>query len=243
MNKIYLYDGKYNSLLSLIIELIKNRIEPLNIKSENAYEMNLLDEPVYLKLEQKNICIFKKLPKSIIRTIWYIFLSDYKDRELLIYNFFKLALKYKEEVFRHRNLEEINQVLKITKYVGSEAHKMKGFLRFKHVNNKFYYAEIEPNNNIIPILAHHFKERLKEPWVIYDIKRKIYAFYDLKKVVYLNNIQALSLSIDSDEKECEDLWKTFFKIIAIKERKNLKCQMNFMPKRYWNHMLEMEDKL
>ena len=57
MNRVYLYDGKYNSLLALIIELIKNKIEPLNIKSEDEYEVNLLDEPVYLSLYRRDIFI------------------------------------------------------------------------------------------------------------------------------------------------------------------------------------------
>ena len=129
MNKIYLYDGNYYSLLALIIELIKNKIKPLNIICEKKYEMNLLDETIYLEVNLKNNEILKKLPKSIMRTIWYIFLSDSKDKELLIYEFLKLSFKYKEEVFRYRNIDTVNQVLKITKYVGSEAHKLKGFLR------------------------------------------------------------------------------------------------------------------
>ena len=32
-----------------------------------------------------------------------------------------------------------------------------------------------------------------------------------------------------------------FKTIAIKERENKKCQMSFMPKKYWHNIIEMED--
>ena len=38
----------------------------------------------------------------------------------------------------------------------------------------------------------------------------------------------------------EKLWKEFFNTIGIKERKNLKCQKNFMPKKYWKNIIEME---
>ena len=41
----------------------------------------------------------------------------------------------------------------------------------------------------------------------------------------------------------EELWRVFFQTIAIKERKNLRCQQSFMPKKYWQDMLEMEDKV
>ena len=40
----------------------------------------------------------------------------------------------------------------------------------------------------------------------------------------------------------EELWKSFFKTVAIKERLNKKCQQNFMPKKYWKNILEMEDE-
>lgn len=243
MNNVYLYDSKYSSLIALVIELLKKRIVPFNIKSNDEYEISLLEETIFLEVDKKNLDYFYKLPKRVIREVYYLFLSDHKDKELLIYEFLKNAFKYKEKVFEYRNIDAVNETIKVSKYVGSEAHKYKGFVRFKCIENKFYYAEIEPNNNIIGILARHFKERLKtEPWMIHDIKRNIYAFYDLKKVSYLKGDVELEINFKGEE-NYEDLWKTFFKTIAIKERKNPRCQMNFVPKRYWNHMLEMEDNI
>ena len=242
MNNVYLYDSKYSSLIALVIELLKNKIVPFNIRTMDNYEINLLDEIINLEVSQNNLTYFYKLPKAVIRDTYYIFLSDHQDKEMLIYEFLKNAFKYREKVLEHRNIDAINETIKVARYVGAEAHKYKGFVRFKCIENKFYYAEVEPNNNIIGILAHHFKERLAtEPWIIHHLKRNIYAFYDLKKVVYLKDNVELEFNT-KDEENYEDLWKTFFKTIAIKERKNLRCQMNFMPKRYWNHMIEMEDE-
>lgn len=238
MNRVYLYDSYYE-LINLILELLKNNIEPDDIK-DITYQSNLFDEVIYLKQDFNNLNQFKRFNKSIIHTCYYAFLSNKDNKEMIIYKFLKSALIYKENVFKYRNIDEINEIIKMVKYVGSEAHKLKGFLRFKKVNN-YYYASYEATNNVLPILANHFKNRLaNEYWVIKDELRNIYAVYDLKKISYLKNSK-LELNIDKTG-EFEDLWRTFFKIIAIKERKNLKCQMNFMPKKYWSHMLEMEDK-
>jgi probable DNA metabolism protein len=57
------------------------------------------------------------------------------------------------------------------------------------------------------------------------------------------NIEYLSKEIDSQEEWFEDLWKTFHKTIAIKERTNKKCQQQFMPKKYWKNILEMENEI
>ena len=50
MNKVYLYDGKFKSLLVLVFNLIKFKKTPLDIKSEDDYEANLIDKPVYVNV-------------------------------------------------------------------------------------------------------------------------------------------------------------------------------------------------
>ncbi|MBR1413625.1 MAG: TIGR03915 family putative DNA repair protein [Bacilli bacterium] len=243
MNKTYLYNGSFNSLISLVGDLIYLKITPSDIKSDKEYKINLLDEPVQLNLEKK-INLFDYLSYNVIHIVYYCYLSSVDNKELIIYYFIKNALKYKSKIFNHRDLNCVNKILKIAHNVGNEAHKLKGFLRFKQMKNNFYYAEYESTNNVIEILANHFKKRLnKDYWIIKDVKRNNYALYDLKKIMYLTEDEIIKLNLDKNSEEdiVEDLWKTFFKTVAIKERKNLKCQMNFMPKKYWNYIIEMED--
>ena len=246
MNKIYLYDGSFKSLLTLILHLIKFDYIPININSEYEYEPNLIDEPVYINVKEecKELDKLKKiiLPSIYLR-IYYVYLSNNKNKEMIIYKFIENYLKYREDIIYRRNIESVNDLIKISKYVGSEAHKLKGFLRFKKMKD-FYYAEIDPTNNVISILANHFKKRLSnEYWIISDAKRCIYALYDKKKITYLKKeeILKLNLELDNDELFFEKLWKEFFNTIGIKERKNLKCQKNFMPKKYWKNIIEMEN--
>ena len=245
VTNMYLYDNKFTSLVTLILYLLDLKINPSNIVSEDNYEINLLDEPIYLELEKIDLIqIRNKLSNKCFHIIYYAFLSNNKNKEMIIYAFLKHYFIYKEKVYYYRNIDSVNDILKLCHKVGNEAHKMKGFLRFKLMKNNFYYANIEPTNNIISILANHFKKRLKnEYWIIHDNIRDIYALYDQNKVYYLNkdNIKKLNLDLSDDELKIEDLWSTFFKTIAIKERKNLKCQRNFMPKKYWKNMIEMSD--
>ena len=246
MNKVYLYDGNFKSLLVLVFNLIKFNKIPLDIKNELEYEPNLIDDPVYInvKFTSKSTNYFiKMLPSNIYLRVYYVYLSNNKNKEMIIYKFVKNYLIYRESIINRRNIESVNELISVSRYVGSEAHKLKGFLRFKKMKN-FYYAEIEPTNNVIRILANHFKRRLSnEYWIITDTKRGIYALYDKEKITYLNkeDILKLNLELSADEIFFEKLWKEFFNTISIKERNNLKCQMNFMPKKYWNNIIEMED--
>ena len=179
-------------------------------------------------------------------SIYYVYLSENKNKELIIYNFIRNALIYKDKVFFYRNKDCVNDVIKISKYVANEKHKLIGFLRFKEMKNNFLYAQISPKNNVIRLISLHFKHRLPNlNWIIKDKNRGIFVIYYQKKIVYLTEkeIVSLNLTLTTEEEFIEDLWKTFFKTVAIKERENLKCQRNFMPKRYWENMIEMEDKL
>ncbi len=249
MNNVYIYDGSFENLLILISELLKFKNNPDNIKNKYKFSPSLLDNVINLNLTNKidNLNEFiSKFSLDIIHTIYYVFLSENDNKELVIYYFLKNALKYKNSIYLHRNLRCVNMAIDISNYVGREAHKLKGFLRFKLLNNNIYYAEVNPTNNVISILSNHFKKRLKgEFWIIKDVNRSIYAFYNKKNVYCLTDKEVISLNLElSEENEkYEDLWKNFFETIGIKERKNLKVQRNFMPKKYWNYILEMENKI
>ena len=47
--------------------------------------------------------------------------------------------------------------------------------------------------------------------------------------------------MDKDEKLYQALWKTYFKAIAIKERRNPRKQRQDMPVRYWKYLTEKCD--
>ena len=239
-NLIYLYDGTFLNLISLINHLLKFKIKPLNICDENKYISSLLEEPV--RLEQVKISNMK-ISSNILKTIYYVFLSEEENKELIIYYFWLNSLKYQNKIFYMRNLKCVSSALKISKYVNNENHKLKGFLRFREINNHILYAEISPTNNVLELLSKHFAKRLKnEYWIIYDIGRNRYSIYDKKRyyIVSKDNINLDNIKLDKEEKDIENLWLTFFETIGIEERKNKRCQMNFMPKKYWKYMIEME---
>ena len=243
---IYIYDGSFINLLNLIYKLYQNKIIPLDIK-DKTYQTNLFDNVINLNIQNnENIInkIINNLGNAIFNTLYKLYLSNNENKELLMFYFFGYSIKYKNKIFNLRNNELISNALKISKHIGNENHKYKGFLRFKELNNKVLYAEISPDNNILPLLVNHFKERLKnELWIIKDTKRNILAIYD-RNEVYIINADDIDIKINSysnSEKEIQELWKTFYKTVAIKERKNERCRMNFMPKKYWKYIIELED--
>ena len=79
MNNIYIYDGGFISFISLIVELLKNKLTPDNIKLIYTYDKGLFDNEIFLKVENEkdNIEQLKaKLSKEALYCIYNVFLSN-----------------------------------------------------------------------------------------------------------------------------------------------------------------------
>ena len=247
MNNIYLYNNDFVSLLSLIKVLLKNKIKPDNIKELN-YNKNLFDNLINLNIKKDNNIIsefIKIFGINNFKTIYYVYISKEDNKELIIYYYLLNYFKYKEKLSYMRNLKCVSKALEIRKRVGSEAHKMKGFVRFRELNNKVLYADINPDNDILYLLSIHFKNRLKnEYWLIHDVNRHTISIYD-KKDFYIISDKDLKIvdNISDREEEFANLWQTFYQTVGIDMRRNDRCRMNFMPKKYWPYLIEVRDEL
>lgn len=248
MKNVYIYEGNFMSLLNIILYLLKNNLKVENIKNED-YLPSLFETTINLSIPKDEKIIYQvknAFGEYALRAMYYVFLSVEENKELIIYYFFRNAIKYRKNIMYYRNLKCVSEVIRISNYVMHESHKMKGFLRFKELEQSILYAEMEPTNDVLFLISCHFAKRLKnEFWIIKDNKRKIISVYD-KKNFYIIREEEFKLTIKREsilEKSIEDLWKTFYKTIGIKERKNDRCRRNFMPKKYWKYITEVKEEL
>ena len=247
-NTCYIYNDTFISLLTLINYLLKFNIKPFSIRN-TLYNPSLLDEVITLNLKDEEKLILEIKNNYGIysfKCMYYTFLSCEENKELIIYYFFLNCLKYKQKIIYMRNLKCVNKSLKITNYVAHEVHKYKGFVRFRELENKILYAEIEPTNDVLYLVSYHFQRRLKnEYWIIKDVKRGILSIYDKNKfyIIEEQNFQIATNIISYKEEQIKELWISFYQTIGIKERKNERCRMNFLPKKYWKYLTEMESEL
>jgi probable DNA metabolism protein len=100
----------------------------------------------------------------------------------------------------------------------------------------------------LPLTIHHFKDRFADQkWLIYDLKRQYGYYYNLTDVTEVTfecpEAHLLTGMLDEsvmseDEKALQQLWKTYFKSTAIKERINPRLHKQHMPVRYWKYLTE-----
>lgn len=135
--------------------------------------------------------------------------------------------------------------------VHREKHRMEAFVRFQQTKDNLYYAFIDPDFNVLPLLQDHFEKRYADQlWMIYDIKRKHGLYYDLSETsrveVFFNEVPGRGARLDSinDEKEplYQQLWQQYFDSVNIKARKNTKLHVQHMPLRYWKFLPEKQSR-
>ena len=150
---------------------------------------------------------------------------------------------------------DVLAVRNIAKKVAHEQLRMKQFIRFQKAKDGTYLGVVAPDHNVLPIVVDHFQDRFRDqPWLIYDARRHYGYYYageesgaDVTRITFadeqavpfsLTNGQLNDDILSSDDQLLQDLWRTYFKAICIKERLNPRKQLNDMPRRYWKYMTE-----
>lgn len=243
----YIFDGSFEGLLTSIYDAFYSKHKPEYIIPEWQFQPSLISQPVSIVTDLEKSgkvysAIKNKISKQSLDLIYHVYLSDLEGCCTLIYEYLKMGFKLGSEIDLHLHNDIVLNMHKINKKVTYECHRMLGFVRFKEIENMFY-AAIEPDHNILGLIASHFSSRLpNENWIIHDLKRNLAVFYNKKEwiVTTFSKEKAEEFSLREENGIYETLWKEFFKTIAIADRTNPMYQKRSMPLRYWKHLTEFE---
>lgn len=201
----YLYDGSFEDLLTCIYEAYYNKLKPENIVRDCYYVQTLITQPLYIatdniKANKVYLAIKNKISKEPLQWIFYTYLSDTEGAEDLIYSYVKLGFQLGENINLHLHNQIVINMLKLYRKVSFESHRMLGLIRFKCIGKNMYYAPLEPDHNIIGVIANHFALRLSDQnFIIHDLKREIAVIYNTKKWVLTSFIKEDGLNSKSQK--------------------------------------------
>jgi probable DNA metabolism protein len=128
---------------------------------------------------------------------------------------------------------------------GREVIRMMELMRFTPNANGEFIARCAPDHFVLPALADFFTARFGETaWSIIDEKRGLKLRRlpgEQAKILTLkeNFAEENPANLASDTDEWEELWKHYHKTINNEDRNNPNLQRQFMPKRYWKYLVEM----
>lgn len=252
---LFIYDQTFEGLLTAIYDVFELKINPDKIVSEKSFQDDLFATKyrVVTDIEKFNKlwnAIKKKSSVQNCQRIFKSFLSEMQGIEMIIYDYIKLIVETDYNVELDFSQDAVLKINNIQKKVGKESQRVLMFVRFQKTVDEIYYASFDPKYNVIPLTVNHFKNRFaNQKWIIFDTRRKYGFYYDLENVreitIGKNKINFETGKVDRhvlhvSEKLFQKLWKNYYDSINIKERKNLKVQMQFLPKRFWKYLPEKE---
>lgn len=239
-----IYDGSFPGLLTAIYQAFKARIKIAGIILEEEYQTGLFSNKIIVETElDKSDKVYEAVkdkisPKSL-RKIYRVYLSETENSGLLIYQYLQLGFRMGKKIDSYLHNDIVDRVNKIDRKVSKEAHLLLGLLRFRKIQGGVFYAPFEPDYNIITLLAPHFVRRLPDQdWIIHDRKRMLAAIYNREEWVLTELDSLPEPKITEEEKYYQALWQSFYKNVAIESRKNPRLQAQFMPRRYWDYLIE-----
>jgi len=240
----YIYDGSFEGILTAIYHAYYRRETSEKIVEEYDLQESLIINKVYIRtdIEKSNKVyhsVQTKISKQALKNILYVYLSENIDRGTIIYHYLKLGWKIGKDVDLNLANDHVLFVQNIYKKVSKEIHFMLGLVRFRELKNNILYSAIEPENNIVALIADHFAARISnERWVIHDLRRNIAVVYNKQEWILTELELNHAIQLHESEEIYQNLWKEYFRSIAIKENTNQRLQKRNMPVKYWKHLIE-----
>jgi len=247
---IFIYDGSFEGLLTAIYEAYYRKPRPDKIVTLSEYEQNFLNTDVLLQTDRNKAhrvsnAIRSKISDRTLEYTYYAFLSELPGISEDINKYIHQGFKIGNTINNYLTETSVMNVHKAALMVTQENHRYAGLLRFKRLKGDVYYATIEPDHNVVPLLSEHFKDRLSDQkWIIHDIKRNLASIYD-KRNWYIETIYGVGAThtinpflVKDEDSDFESLWKLYFKHISIEGKRNIKLQKQHMPARYWYYLTE-----
>ena len=252
MRTILTYDQTFEGFLCCIFQCYEQKLKDVRIVGNSLNSENFFDDlhdvtteahkarRVWLGLDQS----FSKKGK---RALYKAFLSERPEIENILLHYIRRQLKSSEHIDSDFTDPKILHIAKVVKMVDREKHRMDAFVRFRLTRDGLYFATVEPDFNVLPLNAEHFKKRYADQrWLIYDLKRNYGVYYNLEEVAYVQlhlskNVTdhtKQGLYVAPEELAFQELWKNYFNSTNIESRKNMRLHVQHVPKRYWKYLSE-----
>ncbi|ADQ14243.1 TIGR03915 family putative DNA repair protein [Halanaerobium hydrogeniformans] len=244
--EIFIYDGSYQGLLTALYTAFKRKIMPVKIVKAADFREDLFYKKTIIKSsEEKAALLMENIKEHIssasLKNVFAAYLSEIESIEDYIFRYLFLGFKKGEKIDEFLSTTAVIKVQEAAKKVRRESHRFKGLIRFREAQGNKYYGAVEPDHDILILLAPHFKDRFSiQDWLIHDKKREKAVIYSAESGEWLLIELEADFEPQYSEQEdmVQDLWKSFFSAVSIKNRYNPKLQSQFMPKKYWGYLVE-----
>lgn len=261
----FVYDGSFEGLLTAIFDIYFKRLERARILPAAYYQPDVFSEKIEVYTDEAKANrvwkgLHKKLSKSALIHVFSCYLSELPEREEIILSFVRQVFASTDKVEENYSSSSVLRIAQLGRQLFREKHRFEAFVRFQQLRDGTFYATIDPDFNVLPLITEHFVKRYaNQSWIIYDVRRKYGMHYDQHQVqeVYFDFVKASNeaslpqleatdsevveppTGVYTDQEDLYQLlWQTYFQSVNIPARRNLKLHRRHVPIRYWKYLTE-----
>jgi len=242
-NIVYRYDGSLPGLLCCVFESCRNRRLPLAIWEEDEPCTTLAPELTIPTDREDAARVWRALRRlSPDAAGWTetAFLSGEEDKTPALHDFLWETFQRGRSITGCLGDPVVARAFQLQRQVRNEAHLFLEFLRFRE-RRGVLAAQIEPKSFVLPLMGGHFAARFPgEAFLIHDLTHRAALLHQNGRMEIFPLDELAEEAPDPREEGYRELWRRYYDTIAIRERLNPRCRMTHCPKRFWNHMLEMD---
>ena len=172
-----------------------------------------------------------------------------KDKADLIYRMIVLGLHLKDghRITGMLGDPVMQRMFELGRKAGNIAMRYIEIIRFQELDSGALLAVIDPEADVLALIAPHFSNRLPlENWMIYDRRRQKAVIHPAGKGWFLveevDERSVLEAEMSHEEARYGELWKCFFKTLTIEARVNQKLQTSLIPLKYRDFMKEFQNE-
>ncbi|MDR2145162.1 MAG: TIGR03915 family putative DNA repair protein [Tannerella sp.] len=249
---VFFYDKTFEGLLCAVFDAYSLKIFPEKLLQSGEIAPMFTDKShtvVSNSAHSKRVWsgLLKKTDNYVCNMLVYVWLSEINGTDELLFRYMCKIFGTSQKVAYNFGDADMLEVGKIARKVAHEALYIKQFVRFQKTADDIFFAPIRPIYNALPLTVNHFTDRFADQqWIVYDLRRKYGYFYDLhttREITFADDNHLISSKIDEsimakDEKLFQEMWKGYFKAMAIKERINPRLHRKNMPARFWKELTE-----
>jgi probable DNA metabolism protein len=254
----YTYDGSFEGLLTVLFRIYDRRSAPNSIQPESEAQGGLFVQAVAIATDEALATrtwdgLLRCMPEPARARLYHVFLSEDPERELLIFRYADMALRTGRDISENYADATVRRCQRLAQQMFREKHRMEAFVRFEKAQDGLFHATIEPDFDVLPLIASHFTKRYADQrWLIFDKRRHYGLYYDLTRTdvvtfeaggaTTLRRGELSATVLDEREPLFKVLWQAYFDHVNIPERKNLKLHHRHMPRRYWKYLSEKQPR-
>lgn len=247
------YDSSFYGLLTAVFEAFDQALTQVQLATPEQPGHLFGNRKEVATNQQKAARVWKGLLRYIApearEQLYQAWLSEQEQIPQQLFRYMHYVFTSKAAVDKDYSNPAILAIAQTARQVHREKHRMEAFVRFQLTADQLYYATVEPDFNVLPLITAHFEKRYADQrWLIYDVRRKYGIYYDLNEVAvvdigfhsFLQQGKAIDGIYDKKEERYQQLWQQYFTSTNIAARKNTALHLRHMPLRYWKYLTEKQ---